>query len=232
MLHDINPTKTKSWQALRGHFRSMDKILMKDLFAKDKKRFDKFNLRFEDMLVDYSKNIITSETMKLLVKLAGEVKLKDAIGKMFSGDRINETEGRAVLHVALRNRSGRPVIVDGKDVMGDVKKVLEQVKDFSGRVLSGEWKGYTGKPITDIVNIGIGGSDLGPVMVTEALGPYRKDIIAPLCLQRGRHAHRRDAEENLAGNHAVRHRLQDFHHPGDDDQRAHGARLVPRRGAR
>jgi len=172
MLHAINPTKTKSWQALRGHYRSMDKIPMKDLFEKDKKRFDKFNLRFEDMLVDYSKNIITSETMKLLVKLSGEVKLGDAIGKMFSGDRINETEGRAVLHVALRNRSGRPVIVDGKDVMGDVKKVLEQVRDFSGRVLSGEWTGYTGKPITDIVNIGIGGSDLGPVMAYEALRHY------------------------------------------------------------
>jgi glucose-6-phosphate isomerase len=150
---------------------------MKDLFAKDKKRFEKFSLRFEDMLVDYSKNIITAETMKLLVRLAGEVKLGDAIKKMFSGYRINETEGRAVLHVALRNRSGRPVIMDGKDVMGDVKAVLEQVRDFSCRVLSGEWKGYTGKPITDIVNIGIGGSDLGPVMVTEALLPYRKNII-------------------------------------------------------
>ncbi len=177
MLHTINPSKLKSWQALRAHYKTAGKLYMKDLFLKDKGRFEKLSIRFGDMLVDYSKNIVTAETMKLLVKLAAEVKLKDAIGKMFSGGRINETEGRAVLHTALRNRSGRPVLSDGADVMGDVNAVLQQMKEFSGRLLSGEWKGYTGKVITDVVNIGIGGSDLGPVMVTEALRPYWKNIV-------------------------------------------------------
>lgn len=147
---------------------------MRDMFRSDPDRFRKFTLSYEDILVDYSKNIITDETIRLLLELAREVNVSDAIEKMFSGDKINETEQRAVLHTALRNRSGSPVYVDGKDVMPEVNAVLDHMKVFSNRLISGEWKGYSGKTITDIVNIGIGGSDLGPVMVTEALKPYAR----------------------------------------------------------
>jgi len=149
---------------------------MKKMFANDPSRFDKYSITFEDILLDYSKNIINEETMKLLIELAKECELEDAIEKMFTGDEINETENRAVLHTALRNFSDDPAYVDGEDVMPEVKAVLNQMKEFSEKLLSGEWNGYTGKPITDIVNIGIGGSDLGPVMVTEALKPYWKNI--------------------------------------------------------
>ena len=172
MLKKINPVKTAAWKGLRDHFKIMKNRQMKDMFSEDPGRFEKFSLRFEDILLDYSKNCIDAETMRLLLKLAEETDVKDAIEKMFSGDRINETEGRAVLHVALRNRSNSPVYVGGKDVMPEVNAVLKQMEIFSGRVISGEWKGYTGKAVSDIVNIGIGGSDLGPVMVTEALKPY------------------------------------------------------------
>ena len=150
---------------------------MRDMFMKDAGRFSQFSLTFEDMTVDYSKNILSDRTLELLLELARECHVRDAIEEMFSGERINETEGRAVLHIALRNRSNTPVYLDGTDVMPEVNAVLEQMKSFSERIISGEWKGYTGKPITDIVNIGIGGSDLGPLMVTEALQPYRKPHI-------------------------------------------------------
>lgn len=172
VLEKINPTETSAWKKLKEHYESMKDRHMRDLFREDPERFSKFSIRHEDILVDYSKNIITDETMDLLFQLAREVKLKDAVEKMFSGDRINETEGRAVLHVALRNRSNTPVYVDGKDVMPDVNLVLHQMEYFSNNIISGGWKGYTGKSMTDIVNIGIGGSDLGPVMATEALKPY------------------------------------------------------------
>ncbi len=152
---------------------------MVDLFRKDPNRFSTFSIRFEEMLFDYSKNIITRETIRLLIKLALECKLKEAIEHMFSGEKINETENRAVLHVALRNRSHQPFLVDGVDVMPGVKAVLEQMERFSNRVFSGRWKGYTGKPIRDIVHIGIGGSDLGPQMVTEALKPYWNPRLRP-----------------------------------------------------
>lgn len=174
MLKKINPTQTEAWKKLREHFKEMKSVQMKDLFEKDKERFSKFSLTFEDMLVDLSKNIITTKTLKLLFKLAKEVKLKDAIGKMFSGEKINETENRAVLHTALRNRSNNPVMVDGKDVMPDVNAVLKKMEEFSDKIISGHWIGFSGIIITDIVNIGIGGSDLGPLMVTEALKPYKK----------------------------------------------------------
>lgn len=177
MLKCINPKKTKTWKKLETHSRMIQKTHLRDLFKKDKKRFDKLSLRFEDMLVDFSKNRITPETLKLLVALAREVQLKGAINQMFDGDRINQTENRAVLHTALRNRSNTPVLVDGKDVMPEVNAVLDQMKAFSESILSGEWKGFAGKPISDIVNIGIGGSDLGPVMVTEALKAYQKPNI-------------------------------------------------------
>jgi len=147
------------------------------MFQKDPRRFSKFSLTFEDITVDYSKNIMSGKTLILLLELARECALQDAIEKMFSGDVINETEGRAVLHTALRNRSNTPVYVEGNNVMPEVNAVLAQMKYFSDRVISGEWQGYTGKAITDIVNIGIGGSDLGPLMVTEALQPYRTPRI-------------------------------------------------------
>jgi glucose-6-phosphate isomerase len=174
MLPKINPAKTKSWKELKEHYRVMKNRRMVDLFRQDPERFSRFSVLFEDMLVDYSKNIMTKETFRLLLGLARECKVKVAIERMFTGDEINETEKRAVLHVALRNRSNTPIHVNGSDVMPEVNAVLGQMKKFSNAVISGNWKGYTGKKITDIVNIGIGGSDLGPVMVTEALRPYWK----------------------------------------------------------
>lgn len=167
-----NPTQTQAWQQLTQHFLTMRQTQMKDLFAADPQRFAQFSQRFEDVLVDYSKNIVTADTLNALLQLAEECGLKGSIQAMYSGEKINATEGRSVLHVALRNRSNRPILVDGVDVMPEVNAVLAKMEAFSKRILSGEWKGYTGKSITDIVNIGIGGSDLGPVMVTEALKPY------------------------------------------------------------
>ena len=178
MLSNINPTQTKSWQNLSDHYDKINSIRMKDLFNRDPERFKKFSLRFHDILVDYSKNLITEETLQLLLGLAHESGVKEAIESMFTGYKINGTENRAVLHIALRNRANTPIKVDGTDVMPDVKAVLEKMKIFSDRIISGEWKGYTGKKITDIVNIGIGGSDLGPVMVTEALRPYAIDGLS------------------------------------------------------
>ncbi|MBS1747307.1 MAG: glucose-6-phosphate isomerase [Bacteroidetes bacterium] len=173
MLPKINPTNTQAWLLLKKHQNDeMGNITMKRLFNEDADRFKKFSITFGDILFDYSKNIITQKTMHLLLQLADDCKVKDAIEKMFSGDKINETENRSVLHTALRNFSGEPVLSDGKDVMPDVQRVLNQMKTFCHKVHSGEWKGYTGKKIKYIVNIGIGGSDLGPVMVTEALKPY------------------------------------------------------------
>ncbi|MCI0750259.1 MAG: glucose-6-phosphate isomerase [Flammeovirgaceae bacterium] len=176
MLPHINPTDTQAWQKLEVHFLTMQAAHMHELFDHDPSRFEKFNIQFEDILLDYSKNIITEDTIRLLVELGGRTELKAAIDSMFLGSKINQTENRAVLHVALRNQSGRPVLVDGQNVMPEVNRVLDQMKVFSNSLLSSEWKGYSGKSITDIVNIGIGGSDLGPNMVTEALKPYWKGI--------------------------------------------------------
>ena len=172
-LKNINPTTTAAWEALDEHICTLDETSLSELFAADKTRFDRYHITHGDILVDYSKNLVTDETMKLLYSLADETELRDAIEKMFTGDKINQTEGRAVLHTALRNRANTPVMVDGMDVMPGVNAVLEQMKNFCEKVISGEWKGYTGKEITDVVNIGIGGSDLGPLMVTEALKHYR-----------------------------------------------------------
>lgn len=176
MLPNINPTETLAWQKLTQHYLSMQATHMRDLFQEDNNRFESFQVSLNDILIDYSKNIITSETMSLLLELAREVELKESIDAMFRGDRINQTEHRSVLHIALRNRSNTPVYVEGEDVMPQVNAVLNQMQAFSDQLLSGTWKGYTGKPITDIVNIGIGGSDLGPLMVTEALRPYHTTI--------------------------------------------------------
>ncbi|HGX4847172.1 TPA: glucose-6-phosphate isomerase [Escherichia coli] len=176
-MKNINPTQTAAWQALQKHFDEMKDVTIADLFAKDGDRFSKFSATFDDqMLVDYSKNRITEETLAKLQYLAKECDLAGAIKSMFSGEKINRTENRAVLHVALRNRSNTPILVDGKDVMPEVNAVLEKMKTFSQAIISGEWKGYTGKAITDVVNIGIGGSDLGPYMVTEALRPYKNHL--------------------------------------------------------
>lgn len=176
-MKNINPTQTAAWQALQKHFDEMKDVTIADLFAKDGDRFSKFSATFDDqMLVDYSKNRITEETLAKLQDLANECDLAGAIKSMFSGEKINRTENRAVLHVALRNRSNTPILVDGKDVMPEVNAVLEKMKTFSEAIISGEWKGYTGKAITDVVNIGIGGSDLGPYMVTEALRPYKNHL--------------------------------------------------------
>ncbi|CAL1604336.1 unnamed protein product [Knipowitschia caucasica] len=174
LTHDPNFHKLQDWYT--AHALNLN---MRHLFESDKERFNKFSLTLNtqdgDILLDYSKNLITDEVMKMLIDLGQSRGLEAAREKMFTGERINFTEGRAVLHVALRNRSNKPIMVDGKDVMPEVNKVLEKMKGFCHRVRSGQWKGYTGKAITDVVNIGIGGSDLGPLMVTEALKPYAED---------------------------------------------------------
>ncbi|CAN5636780.1 glucose-6-phosphate isomerase [soil metagenome] len=175
MLANHRFTDLPAYSQLQAHYNSLKDRHLRDLFAEDPARFDTFTRQFEDILLDFSKNRITAETFSLLAQLATQAGLTDAIGKMFSGDKINRTEDRAVLHVALRNRSNSPILVDGKDVMPDVNEVLAHMKSFSERIRSGAWKGYTGEAITDVVNIGIGGSDLGPVMVTEALKPYADD---------------------------------------------------------
>lgn len=176
MLPAVNPATTKVWKKLNRHYREIKDVPMKTWFENDPDRFDRFSVRFDDILLDYSKNRIEERTLKLLFGLAKACGLKEAIKAMFEGEKINRTENRAVLHTALRNLSGKAVVVDGKDVMPDIKAVLLQMKNFSDQVISGKWKGYTGKPITDIVNIGIGGSDLGPVMVCEALKPYKNHL--------------------------------------------------------
>jgi glucose-6-phosphate isomerase len=162
-----------AWQALLKHQKQMADVHMRDLFASDPQRFERFSVQWGDILFDYSKNRITDTTMALLIDLAHQAKLPQAIQAMFNGVKINVTENRAVLHIALRNRSNYPILVDGVDVMPEVNQVLARMRIFSEAVRSGKWKGYTGKTITDVVNIGIGGSDLGPKMVTEALRPYR-----------------------------------------------------------
>jgi glucose-6-phosphate isomerase len=177
MFPKVNPTGTASWQALQQHRQLFENVQMKDLFFNDGERFTRFSIQMDDLLFDYSKNIITENTIEILLELAGNCRLKEAMEAMFAGERINETENRAVLHTALRNFSGKPVLTDGIDIMPDIKRVLDQMKSFCASLHSGDWKGYTGKKIKYIVNIGIGGSDLGPVMVTEALKPYWVDGI-------------------------------------------------------
>ena len=168
-------TQMESWKALEAHAEKMKKVHMRDLFAEDPDRFDKFSLMLNDILVDFSKNIMTEETRDRLLDVARERNLEECIRKMFSAEKVNTTENRLVLHTALRNRSSRSVVVDGQDVMPDINRVLARMRKFVNSVRSGEWKGSTGKQITDIVNIGIGGSDLGSAMMTEALKPYGRE---------------------------------------------------------
>jgi len=172
MIH-VKPTETQAWKELTGHFKEMKSVHMRDLFAGDPNRFEEFSIRWQAFLVDFSKNRITGETVELLIQLARERGMESAIEAMFTGEHINKMEDRAVLHTALRNRSNQPVLVDGRDVMPDINRELDKMRVFSEKVINGELKGYSGKPISHIVNIGIGGSDLGPKMVVEALGAYK-----------------------------------------------------------
>ncbi len=176
-MQNINPTQTNAWKALTQHHAQRKNATIQELFAQEKDRFNKYSLTFNDeILVDFSKNNLTQETLGLLRQLSEECGLAQAKKAMFDGEKINRTENRAVLHTALRNRANTSVLVDGKDVMPEVNAVLAKMKTFCARVISGEWKGYTGKAITDVINIGIGGSDLGPYMVTEALRPYKNHL--------------------------------------------------------
>jgi glucose-6-phosphate isomerase len=172
MLPKINPLSTQAWNDLEEHASVMKYMHIRQLVTSDPERFKKYSYRFNDILFDFSKNLITDETKVLLTRLARETRVKEGIEAMFEGDFINETEGRAVLHTALRNFSGEPVYTAGKDIMPEVERVRNKMKAFCESIHSGEWKGYTGKQIRYIINIGIGGSDLGPYMVTEALRPY------------------------------------------------------------
>ncbi len=177
MFPKVNPTSTHAWQQLSDHYDEMKMVQMKELFLSNNNRYNQFSLKWDNIIFDYSKNIITEKTLGLLLQLANECELPKAIKAMFEGTKINETEGRAVLHTALRNFSGNPIFVDGNDIMPEVKSVLNQMEVFCNKVHSGEWRGYSSKKIKYVVNIGIGGSDLGPVMVTEALKPYFADGI-------------------------------------------------------
>lgn len=177
MLKNIDPVRTSAWKALQSHYEDFKAITIKDLFAKDPKRSEAFSITFEDQIhLDYSKNRLNKETLDKLQTLAKETDIQGAINAMFNGEKINRTEDRAVLHIALRNVANTPVYVDGQNVMDNINLVLKKMKDFSECVIKGHWKGFSGKPVTDIVNIGIGGSDLGPYMVTEALRPYKNHL--------------------------------------------------------
>ena len=175
-LNSINPTQTAAWQKLQAHFAQMKGLKMQDLFAADANRAAQFHIEWQDFLLDFSKNRITVETMQLLQELATEVQLKDAIEKYFAGDLINQTEQRAVLHTALRADAGQEILVDGQDVMTEIQAVKQKIKGFCEGVIAGERKGFTGKAFTDVVNIGIGGSDLGPAMLDDALAFYKNHL--------------------------------------------------------
>lgn len=172
MFPMINPTETEAWKELLAHHAEIKDVQMKDLFKKDVERFNKMSIQLGNILFDYSKNIVTEETLTKLFQLAEDCKVKSSKDAMFAGEKINETEDRAVMHTALRNFSDQPIIVDGEDIMLEIRETRQKMKSFCAKIHSGEWKGYSGKKIRNIVNIGIGGSDLGPVMVTEALRPY------------------------------------------------------------
>lgn len=175
-LHNINPTKTKAWKELTKHFEETKNLHLRDLFRQNENRKEQFSVNLEEISLDYSKNRITQKTIDLLIQLANETELKDAIEKYFVGDKINATESRAVLHTALRSNSDEPIFVDEKDIKPKIKTTLRKIRAFSNKVISGKWKGYTGKPITDVVNIGVGGSELGSSFVVEALRFYKNHL--------------------------------------------------------
>ncbi len=175
-LQNINPTSTKAWRKLTSHFLEMDSFSLQKAFEKNPHRKENFSVYFNDLILDFSKNKIEKKTLNLLIELANEVDLKDAINLYFSGDIINVTENRAVLHTALRSNSEDQLSVDNKDIKPEIKKALRKIRIFSNKIISGEWKGFTGEKITDVVNIGIGGSDLGPDMIVEALQFYKNQL--------------------------------------------------------
>ncbi|PKP29103.1 MAG: glucose-6-phosphate isomerase [Bacteroidetes bacterium HGW-Bacteroidetes-18] len=175
-MKNINPTETKSWKKLASHYKTLEPVHLKSMFNNDFDRKKKFTINFNDFEFDYSKNRITEETLKYLLELAQEVDLESAIKSYFSGEKINKTENRAVLHTALRNQSNEAVMLEGKNIMVDVKGALNKMESFTNKIVSGSWKGYTNKSITDVVNIGIGGSDLGPDMVVESLKYYKNHL--------------------------------------------------------
>ncbi len=175
-MKNINPTETKAWQKLTNHYNEVKNQHLKSLFSNDINRKEKFNISFNDFEFDYSKNRITEETLQYLLELANEVDLKSAINSLFSGEKINQTEKRAVLHTALRSQLNNEVVVDGKNIVPEIKEALNKIEIFTNKVVSGDWKGYTGKSITDVVNIGIGGSDLGPDMIVESLKYYKNQL--------------------------------------------------------
>ena len=224
------PTKLQNrpaWSALSAHHQKLAPLHLRELFAEDPGRGERLTLEAVGIFLDYSKNRVTDETLALLGELAEESELRGQIDAMFRGDKINVTENRAVLHVALRAPKGASIVVDGENVVPDVHAVLDKMSDFSNRVRSGAWKGHTGKRIRNVVNIGIGGSDLGPVMAYEALRHYsRPRADVPLRLERRRHRLRRGDPRSRSGRDAVHHLVEDLHHAGDDDQRPDRARLV------
>ena len=221
--------KRPAWKALAAHYKKVRDLHLRDLFADDPKRGERMTAEAVGLFLDYSKNRITDETLKLLLQLAEESGLRARIDAMFRGEKINITENRAVLHVALRAPRGASIVVDGENVVPQVHAVLDKMADFSNRVRSGAWKGHTGKRIRNVVNIGIGGSDLGPVMAYEALKHYsERDHDVPLRFQRRRHRLRGGDPRSRSGGDAVHRLVEDLHDAGDDDQRAQRPRLVAR----
>ena len=175
-MRNVKPTATKAWQQLSCHYHKIKGVHIKSLFNNDSERKDKFSIQFNDFEFDYSKNRVTEETIEHLLQLAQDVDLKSAIDAYFTGEKINQTENRAVLHTALRNQSGNEIFVDGINILPEVKETQIKMESFSNQVISGKWKGFTNKSITDVVNIGIGGSDLGPNMVVESLKYYKNHL--------------------------------------------------------
>ncbi len=228
MKATIKPlTQRTSWKALAVHHKKIRHLHLRELFAEDARRGERLAVDAAGLFLDYSKNRITDETLKLLIHLARESNLRERIEAMFRGEKINLTENRAVLHVALRAPQGASILVDGKNVVPEVHAVLDKMAGFASRVRSGTWKGHTGKPIRNVVNIGIGGSDLGPVMAYEALKHYsraRSDV--PVRLERGRDRFCGGGPRSRSGGDAVHRFLQDLHHAGDDDQRGKRAGLA------
>ena len=209
-------TELPAWKTLKEHQQAIDKLQMRALFAEDPQRFERFSLRFDDILFDYSKQRITTTTRSLLIKLAEQAGLAEKISQMFAGEPINCSEQRAALHIALRNRSERPILVGGNDVMPQVKAVLEKMREFCTRVRTGRWVGASGRPVTDIINIGIGGSDLGPLMVTEALKPYGQANLRVHFVSNVDATHLTQTLQGAgSGNLPVSDRLKNLHDSGD-----------------
>ena len=221
-------TELPAWKALSAHFQKIDRLHLRELFAQDPKRGERLTVEAAGLYLDYSKNRITDETLALLLQLAEQSGLRARIDAMFGGEKINVSEKRAVLHVALRAPKGQSILVDGEDVLPQVHSVLDRMADFSNRVRGGAWRGHTGKPIRNIVNIGIGGSDLGPVMAYEALKHYSDRAMTFRFVQRGRHRFCGGDPRSRSGGDAVHYLFQDFHNTRDHDQRQERAQLVAR----